>query len=148
MRKPAGHLLEPSVSGYLPIHSMGLPYMPTLTPQTTPTDRHIWHTWSVRVMLSTEPQTRTTASRLFHILAGAPLKARRGLLRRSQRCRSSGCRPSAFLHTPRGRSKKSPQSSHRTNQKASKRESLPECLFQFLEHASYSYLWTHDIASM
>ena len=22
-------------------------YMPTLTPQTTPTDRHIWHTWSV-----------------------------------------------------------------------------------------------------
>ena len=26
-----------------------MPYMPTLTPQTTPTDRHIYHTWSVWV---------------------------------------------------------------------------------------------------
>ena len=26
----------------IPRHSMGLPYIPTLTPQTTPTDRHIW----------------------------------------------------------------------------------------------------------
>ena len=31
----------------VPRHSMGLPYMPTLTPKATPTDRHIWHTWSV-----------------------------------------------------------------------------------------------------
>ena len=27
---------------YLPIHSMGLPYMPTLTPRTTPTEWHIY----------------------------------------------------------------------------------------------------------
>ena len=26
---------------WVPRHSMGLPYMPTLTPKTTPTDRHI-----------------------------------------------------------------------------------------------------------
>ena len=33
----------------LPRHSMGLPYIPTLALQTTPTDRHICHTWSVWV---------------------------------------------------------------------------------------------------
>ena len=26
-------------------------YMPALNTQTTPTDRHIWHTWSVRVLV-------------------------------------------------------------------------------------------------
>ena len=30
-----------------PRHSMGLPYMPTLTPKTTPTDRHIWQSHGV-----------------------------------------------------------------------------------------------------
>ena len=30
-----------------PKHSMGLEYMPTLTPQTTPSDRHIWQSRGV-----------------------------------------------------------------------------------------------------
>ena len=31
----------------IPRHSMGLPYMPTLTPKTAPTDRHIWQSHGV-----------------------------------------------------------------------------------------------------
>ena len=64
-----------SVNGPIyPRHSMGLPYMLTLTPQTTPTDRHIWHTtWSIWVFdidLTPPPQkdfqTYQLIGKIFH----------------------------------------------------------------------------------
>ena len=42
-RKPAAA----NEATVIPRHSMGLPYMPTLTPQTHPTDRHIWQSHGV-----------------------------------------------------------------------------------------------------
>ena len=45
---PGRHGFGPKANKHrAPKHSMGLPYMPTLTPKTTPTDRHIWQSHGV-----------------------------------------------------------------------------------------------------
>ena len=51
-----------------------MPYMPTLTPQTTPTDRHIAYMESMGIMVGLRDGTDATALYKLEIILSQPLE--------------------------------------------------------------------------